>query len=130
MKLAKKILSVVLALVLALGAFAVVGSANGPVDSDYQIKIWLTGSVGSATWTTNSKVTIDEGDESEAGATIEVQPGDTVFVRFYITNNYYVHTFQSNVFYSAELIDAAEVYAAQRGKAITAANLKKIHIWN
>ncbi len=130
MKLAKKVLSVVLALVLALGAFAVVGSANGPVDSDYQIKIWLTGSVGSATWTTNSKVTIDEGDESDAGATIEVQPGDTVFVRFYITNNYYVHTFQSNVFYSAELIDAAEVYAAQRGRAITAANLKKIHIWN
>ena len=130
MKLAKKVLSVVLALVLALGAFAVVGSANGPVDSDYQIKIWLTGSVGSATWETNSRVTIDEGDESDAGATIEVQPGDTVFVRFYITNNYYVHTFQSNVFYSAELIDAAEVYAAQRGRAITAANLKKIHIWN
>lgn len=130
MKLAKKVLSVVLALVLALGAFAVVGSANGPVDSDYQVKIWLTGSVGSANWTSNSKVVIDEGDESDAGATIEVQPGDTVFVRFYITNNYYVHTFQSNVFFSAELIDAAEVYATQRGRAITAANLKKIHIWN
>lgn len=130
MKLAKKVLSVVLALVLALGAFAVVGSANGTPDADYQVKVWLTGSVGSATWTTNSKVTIDEGDESDAGAEIEVQPGDTVFVRLYVTNNYYVHTFQANLFYSAELIDAAEEYAAQRGRAITAANLKKIHIWN
>ncbi len=130
MKLAKKVLSVVLALALALGAFAVVGSANGNPDADYQVKIWLTGSVGSATWTTNSKVTIDEGDESEPGATIEVAPGDTVFVRLYVQNNYYVQIFQTNLFYSAELIDAAEVYAAQRGRAITTANLKKIHIWN
>ena len=130
MKLAKKVLSVVLALAIALGAFAVVGSAAGNPDGDYQVKIWLTGAVGSATWTTNSRVTIDEGDESEAGAEIEVQPGDTVFVRFYITNNYYVHTFQTNVFYSAGLIDAAEIYQAQRDRAITTANLKKIHIWN
>ena len=130
MKLAKKILSVVLAVVLALGAFAVVGSANGTPDADYQVKVWLTGSVGSANWTSNSKVVIDEGDESDAGATIEVQPGDTVFVRLYVTNNYYVHTFQANLFYSAELIDAAAIYSAQRGRDITAANLKKIHIWN
>ena len=130
MKLAKKVLSVVLALVLALSAFAVVGSANGSPDADYQAKIWLTASVGSATWTTNSKVTIDEGDESAPGATIEAQPGDTVFIRLYVTNNYYVHSFQTNLFYSSDLIDAAEIYAAQRGKAITTANLKKIHIWN
>lgn len=130
MKLAKKVLSVVLALVLALSAFAVIGSANGSPDADYQAKIWLTASVGSATWTSNSKVKIDEGDESAPGATIEAQPGDTVFIRLYVTNNYYVHSFQTNLFYSADLIDAAEVYAAQRGKAITTANLKKIHIWN
>ncbi len=130
MKLAKKVLSVVLALVLALGAFAVVGSANGPVDSDYQVKIWLTGAIGTVNWTSNSAVTTKIGEESGAGATIEVQPGDTVFVRFYITNNYYVHTFQSNVFYSAELLDAGEIYTAQRGRAITAAARKKIHLWN
>ncbi len=131
MKLAKKVLSVVLALVLALSAFAVVGSANGDPDTaEYQAKIWLTASVGSATWTTNSKVTIEEGDESDPGATIEAQPGDTVFIRLYVTNNYYVHSFQTNLFYSSDLIDAAEIYAEQRGKAITTANLKKIHIWN
>ncbi len=132
MKLAKKVLSVVLALVLALSAFAVVGSANGPEDSDYQVKMWLTGAVGSATWTTNSKVTIDEGDESDPGATIEVQPGDTVFVRIYVTNNYFVHTIQANLFYSADLIDSNEDYQAQRGVTtdISKANLKKIHIWN
>ena len=132
MKLAKKVLSVLLAVVIALGAFAVVGSANGPVDSDYQIKMWLTGSVGTATWTTNSRVTIDEGDESDPGATIEVQPGDTVFVRVYVTNNYYVHTIQANLFYSAGLIDSNEDYKAQRGVTtdISKANLKKIHIWN
>ena len=132
MKLAKKVLSVVLALVLALSAFAVVGSANGPEDSDYQVKMWLTGSVGSAKWTTNSKVTITEGDESDPGAEIEVQPGDTVFVRIYVTNNYFVHTIQANLFYSAGLIDSNEDYQAQRGVTtdISKANLKKIHIWN
>lgn len=132
MKLAKKVLSVVLALVLALSAFAVVGSANGPEDSDYQVKMWLTGAVGSAKWTTNSKVTITEGDESDPGAEIEVQPGDTVFVRIYVTNNYFVHTIQANLFYSAGLIDSNEDYQAQRGVTtdISKANLKKIHIWN
>lgn len=131
MKLAKKVLSVVLALVLALGAFAVVGSANGnPDTAEYQVKIWLTASVGSATWTSDSRVKIEEGDESEPGATIEAQPGDTVFVRLYVTNNYYVHSFQTNLFYSSDLIDAAEIYTSQRNKNISTANLKKIHIWN
>lgn len=133
MKLAKKVLSVVLALVLALGAFAVVGSAaNGnPDTADYKVKIWLTGTVGSAAWETNSRVAVDEyGDESAAGGTMEVQPGEHVFIRLYCTNNYYVQIFQTNVFYSAELIDAAEDYAAQRGRALTTANLKKIQYWN
>lgn len=131
MKLAKKVLSVVLALAIALGAFAVAASANGNPDADYQVKIWLTGAVGTAKWTTNSKVSISEDDESDPGATIEVEPGDHVFVRFYATNNYYVHTFQTNVFFSADLIDAAEDYSAQRsGTSLSKANLKKIHIWN
>ena len=134
MKLAKKVLSVVLALVLALSAFAVVGSANGdPETATHHAKIWLTGSVGSAVWSSNSKVTITEGDESEAGGTLEVQPGDYVFVRLYLTNDYYVHTFQANLFYSSALIDAFEDYHAQRPSLtskMTAANQKKIHIWN
>lgn len=134
MKLAKKVLSVVLALVLALSAFAVVGSANGDPDTaTHHAKVWLTGSVGSAVWSSNSKVTITEGDESEAGGTLEVQPGDHVFVRLYVTNDYYVHTFQANLFYSSALIDAFEDYHAQRPTLTTkmsAANQKKIHIWN
>ena len=130
MKLAKKVLSVVLALAIALGAFAVAASANGSPDADYQVKMWLTGSVGTAKWTTASKVTINEGDESEPGATIEVQPGDTVFVRVYVTNNYMVHTIQANLFYSAALIDAAEEFTAQKSATIKPAALKKIHLWN
>ncbi|MBQ5592915.1 MAG: hypothetical protein IIU80_08205 [Clostridia bacterium] len=131
MKLAKKVLSVVLALAIALGAFAVAASANGnPDTAKYQAKIWLTGSVGTVKWTTNAAVKLTEGEESEPGATIEAQPGDTIFVRLYATNNYYVGLFQTNLFYSADLIDAAEDYQAQRGKAITAAYLKKVHIWN
>lgn len=134
MKLAKKVLSVVLALVLALSAFAVVGSANGDPDTaTHHAKVWLTGSVGSAVWSSNSKVTITEGDESEAGGTLEVQPGQHVFVRLYVTNDYYVHTFQANLFYSSALIDAFEDYHAQRPtltSKMTAANQKKIHIWN
>ncbi|MBQ3128762.1 MAG: hypothetical protein IJC13_06980 [Clostridia bacterium] len=130
MKLAKKVLSVVLALAIALGAFAVAASANGSPDADYQVKMWLTGSVGTATWATASRVTIDEGDESEPGATIEVQPGDTVFVRVYVTNNYMVHTIQANLFYSKDLIDAAEEFTAQKSATIKPAALKKIHLWN
>ncbi|MBQ8576152.1 MAG: hypothetical protein IJ447_08925 [Clostridia bacterium] len=133
MKLAKKVLSVVLAMVLALSAFAVVGSANGDPDTaTHHAKVWLTGSAGSAVWSSNAKVTITEGDESEAGGTLEVQPGDHVFVRLYATNDYYVHTFQANLFYSAELIDGYEDYFVQRPSAssFSAANQKKIHIWN
>ena len=132
MKLAKKVLSVVLAVVLALGAFAVAGSANGnPDTAEYQVKMWLTGTKGTVEWTSNSKVSFEEtGEESAPGATIEVQPGDTIFVHFYCTNNYYVQLIQANVFYSANLLNAADVYKAQRGRAITAANLKKIHFWN
>lgn len=131
MKLAKKVLSVVLALVLALSAFAVVGSANGNPDADYQVKIWLTGTVGEVNWTSASKVSMSEtGEESAPGATIEVQPGDEVFVRFYLTNNYYVHTFQTNVFYSAGLLDACQLYTDQTGKAASAARLAKMYLWN
>jgi hypothetical protein len=85
MKLAKKVLSVVLALAIALGAFAVAASANGNPDADYQLKIWLTGAVGSAKWTTNSKVTINEGDESDPGATIEVYSEELATVGQHIT---------------------------------------------
>lgn len=132
MKLAKKVLSVVLAVAIALGAFAVAASANGSPDAPKQAKVWLTGSVGSAVWSSNSKVTLTKGDESEAGGTLEVQPGDHVFVYLYATNNYYVHTFQANLFYSAELIDGYEDYFAQRPSSSTfsAANQKKVHIWN
>ncbi len=144
MKIAKKVLSVILAVVIALGTFAVVASANGnPDTAEYQVKMWLTGTVGSATWTTNAKVNIVENTDEVVGAdyaglvagtqtdgVLEAQPGDTVFVRFYCSNNYWVNIFQTNVFYSSELIDAAEEYETQRGKAITTANLAKIHIWN
>ncbi len=132
MKLAKKVLSVVLAVVLALGAFAVAGSANGnPDTAEYQVKMWLTGTKGTVEWTANSKVSFEEtGEESAPGAEIEVQPGDTIFVHFYCTNNYYVQLIQANVFYSTDLLNAADVYMAQRGRAITAANLKKIQFWN
>lgn len=132
MKLAKKVLSVLLAVVIALGAFAVVGSANGTADAPYQAKVWLTGAVGTVTWTSNTAVKMTEGDESAAGATIEVQPGDVVFVRIYATSNYYVHTFQANLFYSSALIDANEDWQTQRSstKNIGASALKKIHLWN
>ncbi|MBO5421542.1 MAG: hypothetical protein J6A67_06335, partial [Clostridia bacterium] len=132
MKLTKKVLSVVLALVLALSAFAVVGSANGnPDTANYNVKIWLTGAVGEVNWETKTRVSITEGDESAPGATIEVQPGDEVIVRFYITNDYYVHTFQTNVFYSSRLIDAAELYMTQTGATSCAtARLAKMHLWN
>ncbi len=145
MKIAKKVLSVFLAVVIALGAFAVAASANGnPDTAEYQAKIWLTGTTGSAVWSSNTKVTMTENTDEVVGAyyndllaakegagVITAQPGETVFVRLYCSNNYYVHTFQTNVFFSSGLIDAAENYATQRsGKELSQSNLKKIHIWN
>ena len=131
MKLIKKVLSVVLAMVLALSTFAVVGSANGNPDADYQVKIWLTGTVGEVNWSSATRVSMTEtGEESAPGGTIEVQPGDEVFVRFYLTNNYYVHTFQTNVFYSSTLLDAAQLYTEQTGRDCATARLAKMYLWN
>ncbi len=145
MKIAKKVLSVILAVIMALGVFAVAASANGnPDTAEYQAKIWLTGTVGEAKWTSNTAVKMTERTDEVTGAnyndlvagsttdgTLEAQPGDTIFVRLYLTNNYYVHTFQTNVFFSSGLIDAAENYAQQRpGKEMGTAQLKKVHVWN
>ena len=45
MKIAKKVLSVLLAIALVLGTFAVAASANGnPDTASHQIKYWLTAS--------------------------------------------------------------------------------------
>ncbi len=131
MKLAKKVLSVVLALAIALGAFAVAASANGnPDTAEYQAKIWLTGAVSDLSWASKTKMNLTEGEESEPGATIEAQPGDEIIVRVYMTNNYYVHTIQSNLFYSSGLIDAADIYLEDTGAACTTARLNKMQIFN
>ncbi len=132
MKLAKKVLSVVLAVAIALGAFVVAASANGnPDTAEYQVKIWLTGTAGTLKWTGKNAVKMTEtGDESDPAGVVEAQPGEVVFVKLYVTNNYYVHSFQTNLFYSAGLIDAAEDYNTQRGETITGNNLRKVHLWN
>lgn len=133
MKLAKKVLSVVLAVAIALGAFAVAASANGnPDTARYQIKIWLAGSTGTLDWTGNSRVTIKETSDPAEG-TITANPGDTVFVYLYATNNYYTQLFQTNVFHSAELLDAQQVYFADENvtsSTFGTTAVKKVYLWN
>ena len=131
MKLAKKVLSVVLAVAIALGAFAVAASANGnPDTAEYQAKIWLTGAVSDIYWSSKTSLKQNLGDESDPGATIEAQPGDEILVRIYITNNYYVHTIQSNLFYSSGLLDAGEIYQADAKVAPTEARRNKMQVFN
>lgn len=131
MKLAKKVLSVVLAVAIALGAFAVAASANGnPDTAEYNAKIWLTGAVSDIQWTSKTKYSQTLGAESDPGATIEAQPGDEIMVRIYITNDYYVHTIQSNLFFSSGLMDAGEIYKADTGTAPADARRNKMQTFN
>ena len=60
MKMAKKVLSVLLAIAMILGTFAVAASANGnPATASHKVKYWLTASPidSGVQWTSNTRYT-------------------------------------------------------------------------
>ena len=119
MKTAKKVLSVVLAIAMALSCFAVAASAYGPDNATYKATWWLTASTGSYSWSgtgTKAKAVAADNEECEHGEII-ADPGETIWIRLYITNNYYPEAFAAPIFYSKDLINAYNVYYNQYGKA-------------
>lgn len=132
MKIAKKVLSVLLAIALVLGTFAVAASANGnPDTASHQIKYWLTASpiTAGCEWTTNAKYTNATWTDSQTG-NMEVEPGQKVMIALHVTTNYYVGHVAGIVYMDSRLMDAGEIYTAQRGVAATKARTGKMTLWN
>lgn len=132
MKIAKKVLSVLLAIALVLGTFAVAASANGnPDTASHQIKYWLTASpiTAGCEWTTNTKYTAATWTDSQTGD-MEVEPGQKVMIALHVTTNYYVGHVAGIVYMDSRLMDAGEIFTAQRGTAATKAKTGKMTTWN
>lgn len=132
MKIAKKVLSVLLAIALVLGTFAVAASANGnPDTASHQIKYWLTASpiTAGCEWTTNTKYTAATWTDSQTGD-MEVEPGQKVMIALHVTTNYYVGHVAGIVYMDSRLMDAGEIFTAQRGTTATKAKTGKMTTWN
>ena len=129
MKTAKKILSIILAVMMALGvlsvaASAVVAGGGGNLGSletsTYQGRLKLTAKI------THLDGTVDTTEYTSAEK-IAVQPGDRVEVYVYAWSNYEVANSAWTVYYSAGMLDA---YEGGYITSTSAAQLKKAFIWN
>lgn len=132
MKIAKKVLSVLLAIALVLGTFAVAASANGnPDTASHQVKIWLTASeiTAGCEWTSKTKYTAATWTDSQTG-NMEVEPGQKVMIALHVTTNYYVGHVAGIVYMDSRLMDAGEIFTAQIGATATAAKTGKMIAWN
>lgn len=133
MKIAKKVLSVLLAIAMVLGSFAVAASANGDPDTaSHQVKFWITLSpiTSGGTWdSTGTTYTAAEWTDSQT-SDIEVQPGQRYMLAVHVTTNYYVGHCNALLFYDSRILDTAEIYAADVGKKATIAKVKQMVLWN
>lgn len=125
MKIAKKVLSVLLAVALVLGTFAVAVSANGNKDTaSHQVKVWLTATAldddtasskvkWNATGRTYKNAVIGtDWDESSTG-NLTVQPGQKVMIGFHMTTNYYIGNCAGSVFFDSRLLSPQDIYDNQ-----------------
>lgn len=132
MKIAKKVLSVLLAIAMVLGTFAVAASANGNKDTaKYQVKVWVTASAidSGAKWTSKTKYDPAVWEDSMTGS-MEVEPGQRVMIAIHATNNYYTGHFASMLYYDDRILDAAEIYTADTSTDATTARVKKMVVLN
>ena len=107
MKLTKKVLSILLAIAMVLGTFAVAASANGnPDTATHRIKIWLTTSpvTSGAEWTSASDWTKPVWTPSDTG-NMEVTAGQKIMLAIHVETNYYVGHCASIVFFDDRLLD-------------------------
>lgn len=115
MKLTKKVLSILLAIAMVLGTFAVAASANGnPDTATHRIKIWLTTSpvTSGAEWTSASDWTKPVWTPSDTG-NMEVTAGQKIMLAIHVETNYYVGHCASIVFFDDRLLDPNEIRMSQ-----------------
>ena len=138
MKMARKVLSVVLAVLMALSCFAVAASAWGNENSERTVKVSLGLSKGSVEWGKDNKgkVTVETDDPADAeiidGNNIYAKKGEIVWVYVTLETNYYVWSFGNQVFFSAALIDAD---TDMKNSGVSTVNMTTaveplIHQWN
>ena len=130
MKTAKKILSIVLAVMMALGVLSVASSAvvadggggnlGTPETATYQGRFTLTAKI------THLDGTVDTTEYTSADK-ISVQPGDRIEVYIYTWFNYELASGAVDTYYSADLLDAKE---AGYITSTSAAQLRKAIVWN
>ena len=134
MKMAKKVLSVLLAIAMILGTFAVAASANGnPATASHKVKYWLTASPidSGVQWTSNTRYTNGVYTDSQTGD-MEVEPGQKVMISVHMTTNYYIGNVESLIYFDSRLLTPGEIYDAQRHalKRGTVNRIEKMMIWN
>lgn len=134
MKMAKKVLSILLAITMILGTFAVAASANGdPSVATHKVKYWLTASPieSGVEWTSNTKYTDGVFTDSQTGD-MEVEPGQKVMISVHMTTNYYIGNVEALVYFDSRLLTPGEIYDAQRAalKRGNANRIEKMILWN
>lgn len=134
MKIAKKVLSVLLAIAMILGTFAVAASANGnPATASHKVKYWLTASPidSGVEWTSNTRYKDGVYTDSQTGD-MEVEPGQIVMISVHMTTNYYIGNVESLIYFDSRLRTPGEIYDAQRGalKRGTVNRVEKMILWN
>lgn len=132
MKLTKKVLSILLAIAMVLGTFAVAASANGnPDTAPYKSKIWLTASpiTAGAEWTSKTEWTAPTWTDTNTGD-MEVTAGQKIMIAVHIKTNFDVGHCSSMIFYDDRLLDPNEIRMAQGYTKSTLGNMRTMTSYN
>ncbi len=119
MKIAKKVLSILLAVAMVLSMVAVSSSAvMGSASSTYQAKIWLTAEKVSVSYNKmTGKVKSMTGSGNELTGNFDVAAGDVYRIAMYATTNYYVGLSEGAIFFTGGLLDPGEQFYDVAGMA-------------
>lgn len=132
MKLTKKVLSILLAIAMVLGTFAVAASANGnPDTAPYKSKIWLTASpiTAGAEWTSKTEWTAPTWTDTNTGD-MEVTAGQKIMIAVHINTNFDVGHCSSFIYYDDRLLDPNEIRMAQGYAKSTLGNMRTMTSYN
>lgn len=132
MKLTKKVLSILLAIAMVLGTFAVAASANGnPDTAPYKSKIWLTASpiTAGAEWTSKTEWTAPTWTDTKTGD-MEVTAGQKIMIAVHINTNFDVGHCSSFIYYDDRLLDPNEIRMAQGYTKSTLGNMRTMTSYN
>lgn len=132
MKLTKKVLSILLAIAMVLGTFAVAASANGnPDTAPYKSRIWLTASpiTAGAEWTSKTEWTAPTWTDTKTGD-MEVTAGQKIMIAVHINTNFDVGHCSSIIYYDDRLLDPNEIRMAQGYAKSTLGNMRTMTSYN